>query len=292
MLLNKIWNESNEITMKEHIEPNSVDVVLTSPPYNNSRDNDDRTNLESDCKSCNTGQYKVNGEFIGIGGYHKKYDIYEDKRTTDEYCNWIVSIFNQFNKILKPNGTVLWNVSYQNENNECASWLSVADVVRKTEFTIVDHLVWKKKSTIPITQKNKLSKICEDVFIFARKTEWLDFHANKPFLNQSHTGQKFYAPVYNFIEAENNDEICPFNKATYSTELCKKLLKIYAPKDGIVYDPFMGSGTTALACKMMSLSYIGSELSSNQVDWAENRIKSGIVARTQDLVKSDIFDLI
>ena len=43
MELNKIWNESNEITMKEHIDEKSIDVILTSPPYNNSRDNDDRT---------------------------------------------------------------------------------------------------------------------------------------------------------------------------------------------------------------------------------------------------------
>lgn len=231
MELNKIWNESNEITMKEHIDEKSIDVILTSPPYNNSHDNDDRT--YGICYSGKVGQYKdSDGEFVGIGGYHKKYDVYLDQRTTDEYCDWIVSIFNEFDKILKTNGTILWNISYQNENNECASWLSIADVIRKTNFTIVDHIVWKKKSTIPITQKNKCSKICEDVFVFARKDEWLDFHANKIFVKQSHTGQNFYKPIYNFIEADNNDEICPYNKATYSTDLCRQLLKIYAPMGG------------------------------------------------------------
>ena len=44
MELNKIWNESNEVTMKEHIDMNSVDLILTSPPYNNCRDNAEKTN--------------------------------------------------------------------------------------------------------------------------------------------------------------------------------------------------------------------------------------------------------
>lgn len=109
MEINKIWCESNDITMKEHIDEKSIDVVLTSPPYNNSRNRDDETESSYDPtdKSC-------------IGGYHKRYDIYEDMKTTEEYCDWIVSIFNLFDKILKNNGTVLWNTSYQAENNECA----------------------------------------------------------------------------------------------------------------------------------------------------------------------------
>ena len=152
-------------------------------------------------------------------------------------------------------------------------------------------MIWKKKTTLPITQKNKLSKLCEDVFIFARKDEWLDFNANKKYLKSFKTGQKYYAPIYNIIEANNNDELCPYNKATFSTDFVKKLLKIYALKNAIVYDPFMGSGTTALACKQMGLSYVGSELSPNQCEWAENRIKNGKGARTQDLNKEYIFDL-
>lgn len=61
-------------------------------------------------------------------------------------------------------------------------------------------------------------------------------------------------------------------KATYSSDLCKQLLNIYGCKDGIVYDPFMGTGTTAVACKELSINYIGSEISKNQCEWAENRL--------------------
>ena len=53
----------------------------------------------------------------------------------------------------------------------------------------------------------------------------------------------------------------------------------------------MGSGTTALACKQMGFNYIGSEISQNQVDWVENRIKNGKGFRSEDLKKSDIFNM-
>ena len=43
-------------------------------------------------------------------------------------------------------------------------------------------------------------------------------------------------------------------------------------RGGVIYDPFMGTGTTAVACKEMGMNYIGSEISENQVKWAENRL--------------------
>lgn len=75
----------------------------------------------------------------------------------------------------------------------------------------------------------------------------------------------------NFVEAKNNDGSNPYNKATFSIEFVQKLINLYVG-GGIVYDPFMGTGTTAVACKKMGIDYIGSELSSNQVQYAEKRI--------------------
>ena len=59
---------------------------------------------------------------------------------------------------------------------------------------------------------------------------------------------------------------------TYSSDLCKQLLNIYCPENGIVYDPFIGTGTTAVACKELNREYIGSEISKNQCKWANDRI--------------------
>ena len=61
-------------------------------------------------------------------------------------------------------------------------------------------------------------------------------------------------------------------KATYSSELCDKLLAIYAKEDDLVYDPFMGTGTTAVSCKRGNLKYLGSEIDQSQVDYANQRV--------------------
>lgn len=62
------------------------------------------------------------------------------------------------------------------------------------------------------------------------------------------------------------------NKATYSSELCEKLLSIYAKERMTVYDPFIGTGTTAVAAKKLGMKYIGSEISPKQCSYAESRI--------------------
>lgn len=111
------------------------------------------------------------------------------------------------------------------------------------------------------------------VYVFCRKSEVDTFHANKKPKSVSRVGQTFYENIFNFIEARNNDGTCPFNKATFSTDLCSQLIDIYCPENGTVYDPFMGSGTTAIACIRKGRKYLGSEISEKQVEWAENRIR-------------------
>ena len=99
------------------------------------------------------------------------------------------------------------------------------------------------------------------------------FICNKKVVSvRERTGQKMYENVYNFLEAPNNDGMCKLNRATYSSELCEKLLNLYGKNGMTVYDPFMGTGTTAVACKRLGMNYIGSELSPAQTEFANNRI--------------------
>lgn len=117
------------------------------------------------------------------------------------------------------------------------------------------------------------------VFVICRKDEFKTFQANKQVKSVSKTGQKFYENIFNFIEAPNNDGSCKLNKATYSSELVLKLLEIYASENDKIYDPFMGTGTTAIGCMKFyggedknNLVCIGSEISEAQVQFAKDRI--------------------
>lgn len=235
-----------------------VDVVLTSPPYNTSRPNKSESSLKN-----HEGRYKV----------------YDDIKTGDEYCNWCVDIFNHFDAILKPNGVVLWNVSYGTDatvNTEGIGlmWNSISDIIRNTNFTVADKIVWKKKSALPNNvSPNKLTRICEEVFVFCRKSEYKTFHANKEVSKIGKNGQQFYKVLYNYIEAPNNDGSNSLNKATYSSDLCIQLLNMYAPKNGLVLDPFSGTGTTGIACEILGLNHVGTEIDAEQVEYSYNRLK-------------------
>ena len=149
----------------------------------------------------------------------------------------------------------------------------LSDVIDNTNFTIADRIVWKKASALPNNvSHNKLTRITEDIYVFCRKNEFKTFNANKTVSSVRKTGQKMYNNVFNFIEAKNNDGSCKLNKATYSSELCEKLLTIYAKDNAIIYDPFMGTGTTGIACYNMGLDCFGSELSEAQVEYSKERL--------------------
>ena len=245
--VNKIYNEDCMKTMEELRD---VDVVITSPPYNTSR----------------------KGSSLDAADVNIRYDEFDDCRPNEEYIAWTNDIFNAFDKTLKPNGCILYNLSYSSENI-ALMWLTVASVMQNTPFTIADCIIWKKKSAAPNSEStNKLTRICEFVFVFCRKTELSTFNCYKEKGVQRPNGQQHYKNYFNFLEAPNNDEVCPIHKATYSTILCRKLMLLYSKEGDTIYDPFMGTGTTAIACIREKRNYVGSELSPRNIDWAEKRI--------------------
>ncbi len=258
MNINTIYNE-NCIETMNRIPNQYCDVILTSPFYNTNKKQGKSRNLNN----------------TNPKGYtYLRYDTHVDNMTDDEYCDFTENLFYQFDKILKQNGVILYNLSYGNNNRE-GMFKAVNRIITSTPFTMADMICWKKKSALPNNcSPNKLTRIWETVFVFCRKTETESFHCNKSVVSLRKTGQKSYSNIFNYIEASNNDCVCPYNKATYSSDLCKQLLNIYAPNNAIVYDPFMGSGTTAVACVELGHKYIGSEISDKQCEWAISRLNN------------------
>lgn len=252
--MNKIFNENCLETMQRPELTSKVDLVITSPPYNTSR--------------------------VGATDkYNSRYDIFQDFKSDQEYIDWTINVFNGYDKVLRKNGCVLYNMSYSSENTHLI-WLVVADIIRNTNFTTADCIIWKKSNALPNNRsKNKLTRIIEYVFVFVRKTEIKTFDTNKKVISViEKTKQANYQNIYNFFDAKNNDGVNTLNKATFSTDFVKKLIDIYAKPNSIIYDSFMGIGTTAKACIETNMKYIGSEISEAQIlnfkDWDNNRLKN------------------
>jgi site-specific DNA-methyltransferase (adenine-specific) len=256
MTTHKIYNENCFDTLKRlSDEGKKVNVILTSPPYNTAR-----------CVNTERSREILN----------QRYDIHFDNMTDEEYHSWTKDLFEEFDKVLEKNGVILYNISYGSENPN-AMWEAV-EAIRSTNFMIADTIIWKKSSALPNnTSSNKLTRIVEYVFVICRKNEFDTFQANKATKSVSSRGQKYYENIFNFIEAPNNDGPCKLNKATYSSDLVLNLLNIYARSNDVVYDPFMGTGTTVIGCLKYNngdndIVCIGSELSEGQIEFAENRI--------------------
>lgn len=230
-----------------------VDGIITSPPYNTSRT---RTNIRS--RKCNEARY---GNYL-------------DNKTNEEYIKWSVDLFNMFDQILSQNGTICWNLSYGSENTDVSTlmWKTIAAIIENTNFVTADVVYWKKPFAFPNNRSpNKLTRVVEPIFIFVRESEFKTFKANRI---KSKKNEKYYTPVHNYFEARNNDEVTTLNKATFSSDMVSHLIDMYYQKDDIILDPFMGTGTTAVACRNYGIYFYGSEIDENQVDHSITRLKN------------------
>ena len=92
------------------IDDKSIQLILTSPPYNSSSRNDDL-------------KYP-NGE-------------YNDNISSDKYVGWMVDIFKEYQRILKDKGVVVFNLSYT-KYDPSLPYKVIAELLNKTEFIVVD----------------------------------------------------------------------------------------------------------------------------------------------------------
>lgn len=253
----KIYCEDCSETMKR-MDDNSVDIILTSPPYR-------RKSTE-----------------IPLAEVFRS-DDYSENDSPRDHAEWITNLFvNDFDRILSKDGVILWNQSYAasrhgEEYQPDMLLKTLASIVENTPFSVADRIVWKKTMVTPNNMsKNLLTRVCEDFYVFVRKSELKTFNANKKVVSVRKTGQKNYENIPNFVVAKVSDQVCPY-KATFSSDLVMKLLRIYVSRDGmLVYDPFIGTGSTAIGCMRFGhgISWIGSEISEEQWNWANDRISN------------------
>ena len=188
-----------------------------------------------------------------------------------------IKTFLMYDKVLNENGAVIYNMSYGTENTEVMS-LAVAEIIRNTNFTMADILIWKKTSATPNNvSANKMTRIVEFVYVFCRRNEFHTFTSNKQVIGKrDDTGQKIYENVFNYFTTRNNDETQNLNKATFSIDFVDNILYRYVKSNDVVLDNFSGTGTTLIACYENGIKSIGVELSKEQCTHTIKRIKKGI----------------
>lgn len=216
----------------KHIPDNSIDFILTDPPYN-------------------LGQHSTGN--IPLPGR---------SAMNNDVAEWDMIDFNpeewaeEFIRILKPTGNLFIFTSY----NQLGRWYNCLD----HRFDTSNFMIWHKTNPAPKIFKAGFLNSCEMIF-----TCW----------NKKHTWNFIsQAEMHNFIESP----ICmrperltnPKHPAQKPVSILKKMIKIASNMDDIIFDPFMGVGSTGVAALELDRRFIGVELDKSYFDAAKVRIES------------------
>ena len=139
----------------------------------------------------------------------------------------------------------------------------IAEQLEECGFIIKDIIRWVKKNPMPRNVDRRYVNDCEFAIWAVKKGKPWTF--NKP-KNVSYLKPEFITGVV----SGGKNRLHPTQK---HLEVMEKLIKIHTNENDLVFDPFLGSGTTALACKNLNRNVIGSEIDEKYYKVSLERIK-------------------
>ncbi|MEJ2249899.1 MAG: site-specific DNA-methyltransferase [Candidatus Lokiarchaeota archaeon] len=217
------------------IQDEFIDLILTSPPYNL-------------------------GNEHHTGGY--RHQTYDDDMEELEYQNWQLEVLKECYRVLKPQGSLLYNHKNRIKNGK---QITPYEWILKSPFTIKQEIVWVNRSQN--FDKVRFYPWTERIYWLAKSSETvLENVINKP-------------DVFDWKDWKPVGTRGKFKRA-FPVKMVKDFLKVFHNAD-IILDPYMGSGSTAVGCKQLGRNYIGFEIEEEYVEFAINRLKK--VKKTTNL---------
>ncbi len=216
---------------------NSIDLVLTDPPYNLATE---KMFMFKSGKASNS---------------QKLMNHYDNFGTNDNYYLFLDKIMNELYRVLKPNRVAVVYISYKHIHNLINAGLSAG-------FTYRRLIILNKTNPHPVLSDKIFRPSFEPAVIFVKGDKPDVFN----FQGQSNMRDVFTANTSQRDTEHPNEK--PFN-------MIKWLVKIYSNKGDTILDPFLGSGTTMLAGLSQNRNVIGIELDANYIKLIKERLHWG-----------------
>jgi DNA modification methylase len=248
-----IYNASSENMI--HVPDSSVDLMVTSPPYN---------------IDIQYGNKTANGKVLESKGVK-----YDDKMDESEYRKMLKTVFSECKRVLKPNGSAWINIK-----NRCTDgvvlppfWIQdfFSDMYLKN--LIIWNFDWGGSTN------KRFAPRYEFVFWFVKDKNKYTFNLDDvkvPALNyrpdRYKTQLKNPTDVWRISMVSGNFEERTAHPAQYPEELIERIILTGTNKGDVVLDPFMGSGTTAAVAKKLGRHYIGFETVPEYCTIADERL--------------------
>jgi len=139
-------------------------------------------------------------------------------------------------------------------------------MIKNQKWTLRNQLIWHKPNVKPETVKDRYTRDYEPIFFFVKNKKY-------NFKQQLETGNDGKKRNKRTVWSINTGQYAGAHTAVFPPELLYSPIDAGCPKDGLVLDPFMGSGTTAAVAKEMGRNFIGFEINSEYVKLAEERLE-------------------
>lgn len=231
------------------LETNSIDLCVTSPPYDDLRN------------------------------YNSTFDI--------------KTISKELYRIIKTGGVVVWNVNDKIKNgSKSLTSFKQCILFEEIGFNVNDVMIWKKTNPMPQVKQPRYNQCFEYMFVFSKGTPKT---FNPIMIPCKCAGQSYNSTckditkdkqrthkTFNINKTKVDNNIWEFavaqNKTSHSAvfplELPFRHIKTWTNEGDTVIDPFMGSGTTGIACDKLNRDFIGIEINKEYYDLAKERISN------------------
>lgn len=284
-LIDEIWN-GNSWELAENLPPGCLQMIVTSPPYFQQR----KYTKKEQTEKLEFGQEK----------------------TVGEYVSKLVSLFDKLKIALKDNGTLWLNLGDKYKDSQLSGipW-RVALALQDSGWLLRSEIIWHKPNAMPSSVKNRPTTDHEHIFLLTKSKEYF-YNADairEPHVTfsdksrmkggRNHFGKKGGTPESGKNKGNSNlhdgrwDQAfhplgrnrrtvweIPLGKfrgthfAVFPEQLVEICVRAGSAENDLVFDPFMGAGTTALVAKRLNRNYLGFELVEDYVEMANNRLIS------------------